>query len=215
MQTPLEHEQSAALKGQQADAAIHVQLADGSPVCIRRIGPADEDLMREGIARLSPRSRYLRFFAGGSTPPDWVIDRLLDVDGHRHLAWGALDTSADPSRSSGPAIGAVHAFRGDGPSDCAEFSVAIVDEWQGRGLGRLLTALLLQEAHQQGMECLRADTLRENQSAVDFMVSLGGRGTGGDPQVRSFQLDIGRALEILRNLEVEPALNTVLRQTTI
>ena len=180
------------------EAIIHARLAGGEPVCLRRIGPADEALMREGIGQLSPRSRYLRFFTGGASPPDWVIDRLLDVDGHRHLAWGALDTSANPEQATGPAIGAVHAFRGNDLSDCAEFSVAVLDEWQGRGVGRLLTAVLLLEARQQGIACLQAETLRENDGAIEFITALGGRSTGGDGHTRSFRLEVAAALEILR-----------------
>ena len=34
---------------------------------------------------MSPRSRYLRFFSGGASPPDWVIERLLDADGTTQL----------------------------------------------------------------------------------------------------------------------------------
>lgn len=181
-----------------AAEAIHARLSGGEPVCLRRIGPADEARMREGIRQLSPRSRYLRFFTGGASPPDWVIDRLLDVDGHRHLAWGALDTSADPAQAAGPAIGAVHAFRSDDQSGCAEFSVAVLDEWQGRGVGRLLTAVLLLEAQQQGIACLQAETLRENDGAIEFITALGGRSTGGDGHTRSFRLEVGAALDILR-----------------
>lgn len=178
---------------------FHVRLADGTPVCLRRITPADEALMREGIRQLSPRSRYLRFFTGGASPPDWVIDRLLDADGHRHLAWGALDISADPDRTSGPAIGAVHAFRPDDLSGCAEFSVAVLDEWQGRGVARLLSTVLLLEAQREGIDCLRADTLRENEDAIAFITALGGRSTGGDGHTRTFHLDIDAALANLRS----------------
>ena len=177
---------------------IHVHLPDGTPVCLRRISASDEALMREGIRQLSPRSRYLRFFTGGASPPDWVIDRLLDADGHRHLAWGALDMSDDPHETSGPAIGAVHAFRSEDTSGCAEFSVAVLDEWQGRGVARLLTAVLLLEAQQQGIDCFQAETLRENDDAVEFITSIGGRSVAGDGYTRSFRLDIAEALATLR-----------------
>ena len=72
------------------------RLEDGRTICIRTVTPKDEERLRAGIARMSPRSRYLRFFSGGASPPDWVIERLLDADGVLHLAWGALDLS-DPA----------------------------------------------------------------------------------------------------------------------
>jgi hypothetical protein len=86
---------------------IHSQLEDGTRVCIRSIVPADEPLMREGIEQLSVESRYLRFFSGQPMPPDRVISRLVDADGSRHIAWGAILTDNDLH----PAIGAVHAVR--------------------------------------------------------------------------------------------------------
>ena len=41
---------------------ITTQLNDGTPVCIRRVRKDDEQRLRDGIAQLSPQSRYLRFF---------------------------------------------------------------------------------------------------------------------------------------------------------
>ena len=52
-------------------ASIHTRLEDGRTICIRTVTPKDEDRLRAGIARMSPRSRYLRFFSGGASPPDW------------------------------------------------------------------------------------------------------------------------------------------------
>lgn len=187
---------------------IRTRLADGSPVCIRRIRPADEALMRAGIERLSPRSRYLRFFSGGKLPPDWVIDRLLDVDGHRHLAWGALECGGS-GEAEGEAIGAVHAFRTEAEPECAEFSVAVLDAWHGRGLGRLLTATILCEAHAQGIRAFHVDTLTENAGAIEFVTSLGGRGSGADGITRSFRLDVDGALAILRRACDPPGLRAI------
>ena len=110
-------------QGPCGDASIHTHLEDGRRICIRTVSPADEARLREGIARMSPRSRYLRFFSGGASPPDWVIERLLDADGVLHLAWGALDLG-DPAQ---PAMGVVHAMRPDAGDAVAEFSVGVVD----------------------------------------------------------------------------------------
>jgi len=42
--------------------SITTQLNDGTPVCVRRVRKDDEQRLRDGIAQLSPQSRYLRFF---------------------------------------------------------------------------------------------------------------------------------------------------------
>lgn len=186
---------------------IHTALADGQPVCLRRITPDDGALMREGIAQMSAQSRYLRFFSGMRTPPDWVIERLLDVDGDTHLAWGAIASShpvGEKRRCEGQAIGAVHAFRTEDDPDCAEFSVAVLDAWHHKGVGRLLTATLLLEARAEGIAAFHVDTLSENRTAIAFAQGLGARPSGGDGLTRSFTLDVEEALRRLRE-ECEPA----------
>ena len=184
---------------------IETRLENGTPVCLRRVDRGDEQRIREGIARMSPRSRYMRFFSGAATPPDWVIDRLLDADGDRHLAWGAIDMSAPGE----PAIGAVHAFREEEDRELAEFSVAILDDWHGLGLGKILTATLLLEAQGEGIARFAMNTLAENRSAIAFARLLGGRRTGSDGTVVAFELLVDEALERLRQAGDPPGILAV------
>lgn len=173
---------------------IHTRMEDGARVCIRRVQPEDEALMRDGIARMSPRSRYLRFFTGLTVPPPRVIDRLLDADGHRHIAWGAI-ASDEPGE---PAIGAVHAYAAEAGSECAEFSVAVVDAYHDRGLARLLTATILLDAAGAGYDEFQAWTLAENAGAIAFVKALGARLASRDGATIEFHLDIEGALQHLR-----------------
>ena len=179
---------------EQGDIVIHTRLENGHPVCIRAIREDDGERMREGIGRMSPQSRYLRFFSGASAPPEWVIDRLTAVDGHDHIAWGALDSSRDDE----PAIGAVHAFREEDDPDSAEFSVGVLDEFHGQGLGKLLTATILLHARSEGLEAFSVNILSDNARARDFARSLGARYETIDGGVMEFDLDIAAAIERLR-----------------
>jgi len=174
--------------------AIHTHLEDGQPVCIRTIEPGDEERMRAGIARMSPRSRYLRFFSGAAAPPDWVVERLVGPDGHLHIAWGAIQT-AEPGQ---PAIGAVHAIRPHEGDPSAEFSVAVVDEYHGLGLGKLLAATILLDAKAEGLAEFRAHTLAENRQAIDFVKSLGASLAGSDGATLEYAFAVNDALARLR-----------------
>lgn len=184
---------------------IETHLENGTPVCLRRVTRDDEARIRQGIARMSPHSRYMRFFSGASAPPDWVIDRLLDADGDMHLAWGAIDTSD----AEEPAIGAVHAFRDAEDRGCAEFSVGILDEWHGMGLGKILTATLLHEARAEGIARFSMDTLAENRSAIAFARLLGGERSGSDGTVLSYTLGVDEALERLEAAGDPPGIAAV------
>ena len=186
-------------QGACGDASIVTRLEDGRRICIRTVAAHDEERLRTGIARMSPRSRYLRFFSGATTPPDWVIDRLLDVDGVLHLAWGAIDTS-DPAQ---PAMGVVHAMRPDPEAQVAEFSIGVVDDYHGLGVGRLLTATLLLDAEDDGMDHLAAHVLYENRAAIEFIKRLGAEVVASDGPTLEYRLEIAQALDLLR-AETDP-----------
>jgi GNAT superfamily N-acetyltransferase len=173
---------------------IDTHLNDGTPICIRTVRKDDEARLREGIARLSPQSRYLRFFSGMPEPPQGVIDKLLDVDGHDHIAWGAIRTDL----ADKPALGVVHAFRDEDRADRAEFSVAVIDDYHGLGLARLLTATLLQACRAEGLETLSVSILPENAGAIRLTRLLGGHRVAQNGEVAEFAIDIDEALESLR-----------------
>lgn len=177
-----------------AGLTIHTALNDAQPVCIRAIRSGDEGLMRAGLQRMSPRSRYLRFFSGMPTPPDWLIERLITPDSDTHLAWGAIDTGM----AGEPAIGAVHAFRDPGHPDRAEFSIAILDDYHGRGLGKLLTATLLLDARRRGIEEFVVHVLGENTNALAFIRLLGGETRGLADGVYEYRIYVDQALARLK-----------------
>ncbi|MDG5747163.1 GNAT family N-acetyltransferase [Qipengyuania sp. XHP0207] len=187
------------------DASIQTRMEDGRRICIRTVTPADEARLREGIARMSPRSRYLRFFSGATTPPDWVIDRLLDADGTLHLAWGAIDLTD----AREPAVAVVHAMRPDAGERVMEFSVGVLDEYHGRGLGRLLTATLLLDARDEAVDAFSAHVLAENEAARGFIRKLGAERVGQRGPEAEYRLEVAPALAKLRGETDPPGLADV------
>ena len=157
------------------DARHEHQLRDGSKVRLRFIGPADRDRLAAGFAKLSPESRYLRFFSAMPRLPEDVLQRLLNTDGHDHVAIGALSVGEDGK--SGEGIGVARFFRLKDAPDTAEAAVAVIDEKQGLGLGGLLMRALVEEATERGVRRFRASTLRDNPGAIALLQSLHGRTT--------------------------------------
>ena len=189
------------------DVAVHSALNDGTAVCLRTITPDDAPLIRDGIAKLSTESRYLRFFSPAPALPDAVVQKLADVDGHDHIAWGAICTEC-PGR---PPIGAVHAvrYRHDGP--VGEFSIAVLDEFQGRGLARMMTAALLVNCRAEGLGALDVHMLSENAAARRLVKSLGAAWAGEAAGVADYKLDVAAAIEALRADTDAPGVQDVLR----
>ena len=176
------------------DIIVCSALNDGTVVCLRTITPEDEDLLREGVAKLSAESRYLRFFSPAPQLPDDVIERLLDVDGHDHIAWGAICTEC-PGQ---PAIGAVHAVRYRHGGRAGEYSVAVLDAFQGKGLSRMMTAALLLQCRAEELGTLDLHVLSENGAARHLAKSLGATWTNESAGVAEYRLDVAVALATLR-----------------
>lgn len=176
------------------DIIVHTRLEDGRKVCIRAVRPDDEPRLRSGIWQLSQQSRYLRFFSAAPIPPDPVIDRLVQVDGHRHLAWGAILSEGEQNL----AIGVVHAIRSDESNPRAEFAIGVLDAFHGLGLARMLTAVLLVQCRVEGIAALDAQILAENAAAIGFIRSLGAKRSGGQASVAEFALDTAAALDAMR-----------------
>ena len=188
------------------DVAIHSRLNDGTAVCLRTITPDDGPLIRDGIAKLSAESRYLRFFSPAPALPDAVIERLVDVDGHDHIAWGAICSSC-PDR---PAIGAVHAVRHRADGPVGEFSVAVLDEFHGQGLARMMTAALLVHCLAEGLVELDVHMLSENAAARRLVKALGASWAKETAGVAEYRLDVAAGLSALRADTEAPGVHDVL-----
>lgn len=187
---------------------IETQLNDGTPVCIRAVRADDEQRLKEGIAQLSPQSRYLRFFSGMREAPQGVIDALVAVDGHDHIAWGALRSDL----AGQPALGVVHAFRDERDLVTAEFSVAVIDAYHGKGLARLLTAVLLLDCQREGLEHLMVHILPENRPALTLARSLGAHHLDQAEGVMRFDIRIADALASMKADSSVPGLAAVFAQ---
>lgn len=173
------------------DEIVTTEATDGTPICLRSIRPSDELRMREGIARLSEQSRYLRFFSVQPMPSDPVIDRLLDADGHDHIAWGAIHLNG----ADNPAIGAVHAIRREDQPRSGEFSVAVLDAYHGLGIARMLTTVLLLHCETEAICELEVQTLAENLPVIRFILSLGAQRADSEAGIIGYRLPVRHAIQ--------------------
>jgi GNAT superfamily N-acetyltransferase len=134
-------------------------LTDGTDVVLRLVRPADRDLLRAGFDRLSPESRYLRFFAAKQELTEAELARLTDLDGVDHLAIGAVRERPDGGWEG---LGVARFVRDPSAPDMAEAAVTVMDAVQGRGLGRLLLARLAEAARERGITRFAGEFLATN-----------------------------------------------------
>ena len=153
-----------------------VVLRGGSAVLIRQVRATDAPLLADGFARLSPRSRWMRFLGAKTTLSAAELRYFTEVDHHDHEAIGAL--SAADKRG----VGIARYIRDADDPQAAEIAVTVVDDWQGRGLGTELLSRLSDRARQAGIHRFTALAAAENVAMARLARKLGaclaGRGPG-------------------------------------
>ena len=157
-----------ARRSRPATESTQVVLPDGSRVLIRPVRSADAPLLADGFARLSDRSRRMRFLGPKDELTEAELRYFTDVDHHDHEALGALD------RAGGSGVGVARYIRDRDDPHAAEIAVTVVDDWQGRGLGAELLAQLSGRACQEGIRRFTAAVAADNAAMAGLLRNFGG-----------------------------------------
>jgi RimJ/RimL family protein N-acetyltransferase len=146
----------------EADAATplphgeRVALADGASILIRPVEPTDARQLNAHFEHLSAVSRYRRFLTTIDHLSKQQLTYLTDVDHERHEALVALDAV------TGEGVGVARSIRDTEDPGRAEFTIAVADLWQGRGVGSALIEQLAARAQAAGVERFTARMLIGN-----------------------------------------------------
>ena len=156
-----------------------LELNDGTKVHVRPIVPEDEPLLHEAVAAMSERTVYFRFFSPLKRLPDAMAHRLAVVDYHDRFA---IVATSHRQNGKERIVGVARYDRAAG-TDVAETALAVIDEFQRRGLGRALLTILAKVAHEQGIKTFSLIVLPENQHMLGLLRKMGwihqARLTGG------------------------------------
>ena len=146
-----------------------LELSDGTRVHVRPIVPEDEPLLIEAVDAMSERTVYFRFFSPLKRLPDALAHRLAVVDYNDRFALvGTTHKPAGRERIVG-----VARYDRVTNTDVAETAVAVVDEFQRRGLGSALLAILAKVARDHGIKTFTLIVLPENQQMLGLLRKMG------------------------------------------
>ena len=143
------------------------RLRDGHQILIRPISPEDSDELSAGMERLSPESRYRRFFTPASRLNASQLRYLTEVDHHDHEALVAVQPD------TGHGIGVARFVRSAADAELAEVAVAVADSWHGRGVATALLGRLTERAREEGIRRFSAEILAENQPMLELIDDVG------------------------------------------
>jgi RimJ/RimL family protein N-acetyltransferase len=174
-----------------------VSLKDGTDVIIRAIEPDDKERIADAYARLSPESRRRRFLAAPARLSEEDLRYLTEVDHRRHEAMGAFDPD------TGDLVGVARYVRVPGDPQTGEVAAAVVDDWQGRGVGTQLLGALTERARENGLRRYTAVVSLDNEQVRSKLEQLGGssRPDGGELE---YSLDVPSPQELEMMIELPP-----------
>jgi GNAT superfamily N-acetyltransferase len=147
---------------------IDASMLDGTPIQIRAIRPDDKERLLEHFHGLSGKSIYFRFMGirRDLSPDD--LKHLTELDFKTHVGLVATLTDNDRERF----IGVGRYICGKDPTR-AEVAFAILDGFQGRGIGTLLLEHLSRIADANGVTEFEADVLGENRLMLEVFAHSG------------------------------------------
>jgi ribosomal protein S18 acetylase RimI-like enzyme len=146
-----------------------VELRDRTKVHLRPIVPEDEPLLHEAVAAMSERTVYFRFFSPIKRMSDALAHRLAVVDYDDRFA--VVASTRRPS-SKERIVGVARYDRARG-TDIAEVAVAVIDEFQHRGLGGILLTELARVARRHGIKSFQLIVLPENREMLGLLRKMG------------------------------------------
>ena len=152
-----------------------------------------------GFARLGEASRYRRFLVAMPELSDQMVSYLTEIDHHNHEALIALE------ERTGEGIGVARFVRDPERSDTAELAVAVIDEWQGKGVGTVLLETIGARAREEGIATFTAVMLATNHQMLELLTALG--------EVTIVDRDVG-TIEVevpLQPVGLAPALTKLLK----
>ncbi len=169
--------------------AVHTVLADGTPVALRLAFPGDETRIIEGFERCSAATRYLRFLSGGYELTPERLVALTHANRADHVVW----LMACPDEPGAP-IGLARFVRLTNRPHAAEVAFIVVDEFQGRGAGRLFLDALRVSAGEREVTTFTAEVLSENAPMKALLLHRGARVVARDGPELNLEIAVADCL---------------------
>ncbi len=137
-------------------------------VCVRPVRPADAEAIQAFVRGLSAASRRARFFGTIRELAPGMLARLTAADAGPDRVFIVVSHERGTDR-----VVALAQYAADDDGASCELALVLADDWQGRGLGRLLLDMLIETARDAGFTRAEADVLRGNAGMLGLARAFG------------------------------------------
>jgi RimJ/RimL family protein N-acetyltransferase len=141
-------------------------LRDGTPVLIRQLLAEDAALYPDFLSEVTAEDLRLRFFASMREVNHKLLDKLINYDPARAMAFIAID---ERNRKM---LGVVR-LHDDTSGESAEFAILVRSRLKGHGVGWLLMKHMIEYSQQKGLKTVRGQVLSENTTMLAMCAELG------------------------------------------
>jgi acetyltransferase len=151
-----------------AHLAKRFQLNDGTDIEIRPIRPEDAEMEAKFVRELSNESKYFRFMNALQELSQEMLVRFTQIDYHNEMALIAV-TASDAGEEQ---VGVARYTTNLDKTSC-EFALVVSDQWQGKGIARLLMQNLMEVARDRDLDRMTGQVLTSNSRMLELVESLG------------------------------------------
>ena len=140
-----------------------VALREGYVVGIQAVSLEDRELLRRMFSRLSRESIYQRFHMPYPSVPEWAVALFIGS----HEPQGKYLVAVVGNNIVGHAM---YTRSEDGRS--ADIGIIVEDEWQRRGIGKLLLSKLAAAVRRQRIEAFTGVVFGENRATMRLVTAV-------------------------------------------
>lgn len=154
------------------DYCSYIKLHTGQAIHLRPIRPEDEPGLAEMLKNVSRETLYMRFFGYIPKINHTWLTRFTHIDYDREMAIVAVETEIKEGKTTEIITGIVRIIE-DAWRESAEYSILVADNWQGHGLGNILTDHILEIARKRDIKKIVASVLPNNESMIKLFIKKG------------------------------------------
>jgi acetyltransferase len=144
------------------------KLPDNTEILIRPIKPEDEEMHLDFFYSLSKETNYYRFFSYRKRLTHEQLASFTQIDYNREVAIVAVAKENGKEKIVG-----VNRLVYYPNSEKYEFAIVVRDQWQAKGVGKILMDKLFRIAKDKGIKEIYGSVLAENSKMLNFAKKLG------------------------------------------
>ena len=154
------------------EAERQITLAGFGRLLLRPIRPDDAEMEVAFFDGLSAQARQWRFLHPIKYLSREMIARFTQVDYDRDMALAAIPMAGDDGRTQDRIVGVARYVR-DADARRCEFAIVVSDDWQSRGLARVLLGHLIDHARTAGLQTMVGYIHPQNLRMLRFVRQMG------------------------------------------